>query len=321
MQNYQVQHILGQGTFGRVSLAVDKETEQKVAIKQQYFSETKNCSNVIKSCALFEAYLLKRLDHPNVVKYVGEHETWRGFNLVLEYVEDNLENHVRKLREKVSRKDLKAISSIPYQQEIKNLLFQLLNGVAYMHSVGVMHRDLKPENILIDAAGALKICDFGLAGFYEVLEEFSTNVVTLRYRAPDILLGNQFYDYSIDIWSVGCVFAEMLRGKPLFKARTEKDLLLLILEYAALLYFINISFKSLIKIDEETTVGFVKRLPPSDMKKQYFTKLKTLRRRNLQGSSNLESRFPALDNQALDLLEVDSSCDFAQIVSIENVAI
>ncbi len=99
---------------------------------------------------------------------------------------------------------------------IKSFLFQLLKGVAYIHSKLVLHRDLKPQNLLISRQGQLKIADFGLARpFGAPVRAFSHEVVTLWYRAPDVLLGSKCYSTSIDMWSIGCIFAEMITGKPL----------------------------------------------------------------------------------------------------------
>lgn len=108
------------------------------------------------------------------------------------------------------------------ENECINYLQQILNGLLACHSNRILHRDLKPQNILVDNNGNLKIADFGLARSFTVpFPELTHEVVTLWYRAPEILLGQHCYTPAIDIWSVGCIYAEMLMGKPLFEADCE----------------------------------------------------------------------------------------------------
>jgi len=100
----------------------------------------------------------------------------------------------------------------------------LLKGIQYLHDNKVLHRDLKPANILISDQGILKIADFGLSRSFAInTKNYINEVVTLYYRSPDVLLGNRNYLTSIDIWSIGCIFAEMAIGKPLFYANQEID--------------------------------------------------------------------------------------------------
>ena len=109
-------------------------------------------------------------------------------------------------------------------QKVKKFLYQLLSGIADCHMKRVIHRDLKPANILIDKNDNLKIGDFGLARTISLpVRPYSQEVVTLWYRAPEILLGSVEYSTSIDIWAIGCIFAEMLTKKPLFQGDSEID--------------------------------------------------------------------------------------------------
>ncbi|KAJ1497479.1 cyclin-dependent kinase 5 [Coelomomyces lativittatus] len=106
-------------------------------------------------------------------------------------------------------------------------MFQLITGVAFCHERKVLHRDLKPQNLLINRKGELKLADFGLARTFGIpVRHYSDEVVTLWYRAPDVLLGSKQYSTSIDLWSVGCIFAEVATGRPLFPGTSVSDQLL-----------------------------------------------------------------------------------------------
>ncbi|CAI4219489.1 unnamed protein product [Parascedosporium putredinis] len=107
---------------------------------------------------------------------------------------------------------------------IKSFMYQLLKGIDFCHQNRVLHRDLKPQNLLINSKGQLKLGDFGLARAFGIpVNTFSNEVVTLWYRAPDVLLGSRTYNTSIDIWSAGCIMAEMYTGRPLFPGTTNED--------------------------------------------------------------------------------------------------
>lgn len=106
---------------------------------------------------------------------------------------------------------------------MKSFLFQLITGVAYCHHHRVLHRDLKPQNLLINREGELKLADFGLARAFGIpVRSYTHEVVTLWYRAPDVLLGSRHYSTPVDIWSIGCIFAEMTNGTPLFTGTSER---------------------------------------------------------------------------------------------------
>jgi serine/threonine protein kinase len=107
--------------------------------------------------------------------------------------------------------------------QVKKYLYQLLNGIEKCHRHKVLHRDLKPQNLLINREGLLKLADFGLARAFGIpVKNFTHEVVTLWYRAPDILLGSKNYTTSVDIWSVGCIFAEIVTRKALFAGEDER---------------------------------------------------------------------------------------------------
>ena len=106
--------------------------------------------------------------------------------------------------------------------EVRKLMYQLLSGVKFCHSNRIIHRDLKPQNLLIDCNGNLKLADFGLARIFSLKKRLLTpKVVTLWYRSPELLLGLQMYDSSVDMWSVGCIFSEIVTGYPLFPGQSE----------------------------------------------------------------------------------------------------
>jgi serine/threonine protein kinase len=107
---------------------------------------------------------------------------------------------------------------------VKSYLYQLLKGIAFCHSHRVLHRDLKPQNLLIDRSGQLKLADFGLARAFGIpIRVYTHEVVTLWYRAPEILLGSKHYSTPVDIWSIGCIFAEMASRYPSFPGDSEID--------------------------------------------------------------------------------------------------
>ena len=114
---------------------------------------------------------------------------------------------------------------------VKSFLYQILKGVDYIHKKKVLHRDLKPQNILINKENIVKIGDFGLARGYGIpVKNYTHEVVTLWYRPPDVLLGNKNYGTTVDMWSIGCIFAEMVSGKALFTGNSEEDQLKKIFE-------------------------------------------------------------------------------------------
>ena len=138
--------------------------------------------------------------------------TERKLTLVFEYLDQDLKKYLD-----VCEGGLDATI-------VKSFLFQLLTGVAYCHHHRVLHRDLKPQNLLINREGELKLADFGLARAFGIpVRSYTHEVVTLWYRAPDVLLGSRKYSTPVDIWSIGCIFAEMVNGSPLFTGTTEES--------------------------------------------------------------------------------------------------
>lgn len=166
----------------------------------------------IPSTAIREISLLKELQHPNIVRLCDVIHTERKLTLVFEYLDQDL----KKLLD-MCEGGLDAPTT-------KSFLFQLLRGIAYCHQHRVLHRDLKPQNLLINREGALKLADFGLARAFGIpVRSYTHEVVTLWYRAPDVLMGSKKYSTPVDIWSVGCIFAEMVNGRSLFPGNTDSD--------------------------------------------------------------------------------------------------
>jgi len=155
---------------------------------------------------------LRELQHPNIVRLYDVIHTERKLTLVFEFLDQDL------------KKYLDVCDSGLELPILKSFLYQLLTGVAYCHHHRVLHRDLKPPNLLINREGQLKLADFGLARAFGIpVRSYTHEVVTLWYRAPDVLMGSRRYSTPVDVWSVGCIFAEMSNGRPLIAGTSESD--------------------------------------------------------------------------------------------------
>ncbi|XP_024356729.1 cyclin-dependent kinase E-1 isoform X3 [Physcomitrium patens] len=225
LQQYDLVGKIGEGTYGLVYLAKSKEPAHsrgtKIAIKK--FKQSKEGDGVSPT-AIREIMLLRECIHENIVKLVNVHINHGDMSLYLafDYAEHDLYEIIRHHREKIN------CSINAYT--VKSLLWQILNGLNYLHSNWIIHRDLKPSNILVmgegDEQGLVKIGDFGLARIFQApLRSLSENgvVVTIWYRAPELLLGSRHYTSAVDMWAVGCIFAELLTLKPLFQGIEDKS--------------------------------------------------------------------------------------------------
>lgn len=200
---------LGEGTYGKVYKARQHSTGRDVALKKMKLDSEEEG---VPSTAIREIALLKELPHENVVKLLDVFCSTTKLTLVFEYVENDLKKYMRSVSQRLS------------PPTIKSLSYQLNRGIEFCHSNRILHRDLKPQNLLIDSALRLKIADFGLARAYTVpVPKYTHEVVTVWYRAPEILLGSALYSVPVDLWSVGCVMAEMATGAPLFAGDSEID--------------------------------------------------------------------------------------------------
>ncbi|CAH0481375.1 unnamed protein product [Peronospora belbahrii] len=200
---------IGEGTYGVVYKSLDLKTKKVVALKRIRL-ETED--DGIPSTALREISVLRELEHPNIVSLLDCLQEDGKLFLVFEFMDMDLKRHMEHKTGKLE------------SSQIKSFLYQLLKGLAFSHSRGIMHRDLKPQNLLVNTTGELKIADFGLARAFSLpIRKYTHEVVTLWYRAPEILLGQEVYSPPVDIWSVGVIFAEMVLKKPLFPGDSEID--------------------------------------------------------------------------------------------------
>jgi serine/threonine protein kinase len=177
----------------------------------------------VPSTALREISLLKELAHPNIVQLKDvEHSDGKLF-LVFEWLDKDLKKYMDAQPPGPLGKPL-----------IQSLMFQLLAGMDFCHARGIMHRDLKPQNLLVDKRNVLKLADFGLARAFMIpVRAYTHEVVTLWYRAPEILLGQRTYAPAVDMWSIGCIFAELVNRKPIWPGDSEIDELFRIFRCAA----------------------------------------------------------------------------------------
>ncbi|XP_078156094.1 putative serine/threonine-protein kinase At1g54610 isoform X2 [Carex rostrata] len=203
---------IGQGTYSSVYRARDLETGKIVALKKVRFV------NMDPESVRFmarEINILRRLDHPNVIKLEGiiTSRLSQSLYLVFEYMEHDLAGLVASPGVKFT------------EPQIKCFMQQLLQGLYHCHTHGVLHRDIKGSNLLIDNNGTLKIGDFGLATLFDPSKSkpMTSRVVTLWYRPPELLLGATEYGVAVDLWSTGCILGELLAGKPIMPGRTEVE--------------------------------------------------------------------------------------------------
>ncbi|THH20003.1 hypothetical protein EW146_g1266 [Bondarzewia mesenterica] len=215
---YERLNSIEEGSYGVVFRAKEKQTGDIVALKKLKLDEEKYGFPIT---ALREINALMACRHENVVgiREVVVGDTLTQVFIVMDFIEHDL-------------KTLLTLMPSPFlQSEIKTLMLQLLSAVAHCHSNWILHRDLKTSNLLMNNRGTIKVADFGLARRYGDpvgVGGLTQLVVTLWYRAPEILLGAKSYSTAVDMWSVGCIFAELLLKEPLFQAKGEIELLSMI---------------------------------------------------------------------------------------------
>lgn len=200
---------VGEGTFGVVSCAKHTRTDTIVAIKKIRARQTKSGVDV---ATLREAMLLSELRHPNVIALLDVYTHNGAVSLVFEFCPADIE-HV--IKDRTAPLDA---------ARIKAYMRGALAGLAFCHANWMIHRDIKPGNLLLSEAGVVKLADFGLARTYgSPRRKFTGHVVTRWYRPPELLFGAKFYGPAVDLWSIGCVFAELLTRAPLFPGNSDID--------------------------------------------------------------------------------------------------
>uniref|UniRef100_A0A3P8YJZ3 cyclin-dependent kinase n=1 Tax=Esox lucius TaxID=8010 RepID=A0A3P8YJZ3_ESOLU len=266
VEEFQCLNRIEEGTYGVVYRAKDKKTDEIVALKRLKMEKEKEGFPIT---SLREINTILKAQHPNIVTV---REIVVGSNMDKIYIVMNYVEH-----------DLKSLMETMKQPflpgEVKTLMIQLLRGVHHLHDNWILHRDLKTSNLLLSHKGILKVGDFGLAREYgSPLKPYTPVVVTLWYRSPELLLGAKEYSTAVDMWSVGCIFGELLTQKPLFPGKSEIDQ-------------INKIFKDLGSPSEKIWPGY-NELPA--VKKMTFTEYPY---------NNLRKRFGALlSDQGFDLM-------------------
>ncbi|KAL1297819.1 hypothetical protein AAFC00_006348 [Neodothiora populina] len=233
MENYQKMEKIGEGTYGVVYKARDLSTpDNRIVALKKIRLEAED--EGVPSTAIREISLLKEMNDPNIVRLFNiVHADGHKLYLVFEYLDLDLKKYMEALPVSQGGRG----KPLPEgcmdgrgghlglgEAMVKRFMMQLCQGIRYCHAHRILHRDLKPQNLLIDKEGNLKLADFGLARAFGVpLRTYTHEVVTLWYRSPEILLGGRQYSTGVDMWSIGCIFAEMATRKPLFPGDSEID--------------------------------------------------------------------------------------------------
>ncbi|XP_070258991.1 cyclin-dependent kinase 10 isoform X5 [Myotis yumanensis] len=267
VKEFEKLNRIGEGTYGIVYRARDTQTDEIVALKKVRMDKEKDG---VPISSLREITLLLRLRHPNIVELkevvVGNH--LESIFLVMGYCEQDLASLLENMPTPFS------------EAQVKCIVLQVLRGLQYLHQNFIIHRDLKVSNLLMTDKGCVKTADFGLARAYGIpVKPMTPKVVTLWYRAPELLLGTTTQTTSIDMWAMGCVLAELLAHKPLLPGTSE-------------IHQVDLIVQLLGTPSENIWPGF-SRLP---LVSQY-----SLRK---QPYNNLKHRFPWLSEAGLRLLNL-----------------
>ncbi|KAL6502360.1 Mitogen-activated protein kinase 4 [Orobanche hederae] len=274
---------LGRGAYGLVCAAINKETNEEIAIKKigNAFGNIIDAKRTLR-----EIKLLRYLDHENVIaiKDIIRPPKMKAFNdvyIVYELMDTDLHQIIRS-------------DQALTDDHCQYFVYQLLRGLKYVHSANVLHRDLKPSNLFLNANCDLKIGDFGLARTTCETDFMTEYVVTRWYRAPELLLNCSDYTAAIDVWSAGCILAEIMTREPIFPGRDYVHQLRLITE--------------LLGTPDETSLKFLR----SDNSQKYFKQLPFFPKQCLS------ARFPNMSPSALDLLGKMLVFDPNQQISVDD---
>jgi len=270
---------IGEGTYGEVYEAIDTTNNRRVAMKKM---RIENKDEGIPITALREMCILKHLHHENVVILYEIIQDVDKIVLIFEYADMDLKMYVEKEK---GIKDLKLI---------QQFTLQILNGLYYCNINRIIHRDLKPQNLLLKTSEMkLKLCDFGLSRMFSLpMGKMTHEIITLWYRPPEVLLGIENYTTKVDSWSIGCIMAEMITGKPLFPGDCEIGQLFKI-------------FQIMGTPNEETWPGITKLKDYSLNFPQWKPK-------------KLKDLFPNFDKDGLDLMEKFLQMDPDKRITIKD---
>ncbi|KAI7740016.1 hypothetical protein M8C21_028034 [Ambrosia artemisiifolia] len=274
---------IGRGAYGIVCSMLNSETNEMVAMKKimNAFDNYMDAKRTLR-----EIKLMRHLDHENVIaiKDVVPPPVRREFSdvyIATELMDTDLHQIIR------SNQTLS-------EEHCQYFLYQLLRGLKYIHSAKVIHRDLKPSNLLLNANCDLKICDFGLARPNADNDFMTEYVVTRWYRAPELLLNSSDYSAAIDVWSVGCIYMELMNRKPLFPGKDHVHQMRLLTELLGTPSESDLGF-----IKNEDAIRFIAQLPQHPRK-------------------SLPKTFPHVHPLAIDLVEKMLTFDPAKRITVEE---
>ncbi|EGW14421.1 cyclin-dependent kinase-like 1 isoform X4 [Cricetulus griseus] len=281
MEKYEKIGKIGEGSYGVVFKCRNRDTGQIVAIKR--FLETED-DPVIKKIALREIRMLKQLKHPNLVNLLEVFRRKRRLHLVFEYCDHTVLHELDRYQRGVP------------EHLMKSIIWQTLQAVNFCHKHNCIHRDVKPENILITKHSVIKLCDFGFARLLTGPGDYYTDYVATRwYRSPELLVGDTQYGPPVDVWAIGCVFAELLSGVPLWPGKSDVDQLYLI---------------------RKTLGDLIPRHQQVFSMNQYFSGVKIPDPEDME---TLESKFPNISYPALGFLKGCLHMDPAERLTCEQL--
>ncbi|CAG8519762.1 2110_t:CDS:2 [Acaulospora morrowiae] len=210
-KKYNKEKKIGEGTYAKVYKGTERETGRVVAIKKIKLVQTEIGFQGIEISAVREVKVLRELRHPNIIELIDIYSHQTNLQLVLEYLDSDLEMIIKD-------KSLVFMSA-----DTKSWMLMTLRGLDHCHRNWILHRDMKPNNLLVGKDGQLKIADFGLARDFADphVKNMSPRVVTRWYRAPELFFIPSQYSYAVDIWSVGCIFAELMLRTPYLPGETD----------------------------------------------------------------------------------------------------